>query len=160
MENWLESFISRSDFGDAFSRGAVFLFLDGLNEVLPSVYDSTIRTISQFMKVYPDCGVVITSRLYGYSDQLDIPSFLLQGLTDDNICSYIQKRIGDSGLFQYIKGHKNLHEQSRNPLLLNMFVSLCQSLAISQKRDCTFMTSLLAISFRRVELCQMMTGRL
>ncbi len=61
LENWLESFISRSDFGDAFSRGAVFLFLDGLNEVLPSVYDSTIRTISQFMKVYPDCGVVITS---------------------------------------------------------------------------------------------------
>ncbi|MBS4867495.1 NACHT domain-containing protein [Parabacteroides merdae] len=124
LENWLESFISRSDFGDAFSRGAVFLFLDGLNEVLPSVYDSTIRTISQFMKVYPDCGVVITSRLYGYSGQLDIPSFLLQGLTDDNICSYIQKRIGDSGLFQYIKGHKKLHEQSRNPLLLNMFVSL------------------------------------
>lgn len=120
----LNEYIRDREFSGLFERGHVFLFLDGLNEVLPTLYGQTVCTIQLFLQSYPNCGLIVTSRLYGYSGQLEIPSFFLQGFTDDNIRDYIQKRTGSDKLFKLVNSHNNLHELARNPLMLNMFASI------------------------------------
>ena len=124
LASLLNEYIHDREFSDLFERGRVFLFLDGLNEVLPALYEQTVHTIQQFLHSYPNCGLIVTSRLYGYYGQLEISSFILQGFTDENIRDYIQKRTGSDKLFKLVNGHINLHELARNPLMLNMFVSI------------------------------------
>lgn len=121
---WLETYTAQPGFDRAFAEGRVCLFLDGLNEVQPSEYDTTVRSIRQFLQTFPDCGLIVTSRLYGYAGQLDLPSFLLQDFTDENIRDYIFRRTGDDRLFRCIVEHPSLHGQAKNPLLLNMITSI------------------------------------
>lgn len=121
---WLETYTAQPGFDRAFAEGRMCLFLDGLNEVQPSEYDTTVRSIRQFLHTFPNCGLIVTSRLYGYAGQLELPSFLLQGFTDENIRDYICRRTGDDRLFRCIVEQPSLHGQAKNPLLLNMITSI------------------------------------
>lgn len=126
LEDRLTELSTSSALADAFKQGRVFLFLDGLNEVQPSEYDAVIGAINRYMKASPNSGLIVTSRLYGYAGQLDLPTFLLQELTNELIGTYILNRIRDNRLLQYVMDHEALLGLARNPLLLNMLVSIWQ----------------------------------
>lgn len=124
LSDRIGEFMRNPHFEPFFRKDRVFLFLDGLNEVQPSVYERTVLAIQEFMDSFPGCGLVLTSRLYGYSGQLELPSFLLEGFTDDNIQDYILKRTGNNELYKQICDHESLYGLAGNPLLLNMLVSI------------------------------------
>lgn len=123
----IKEFLGNERIRDLFGRGRVFLFLDGLNEIQPGLYEKAVMDIGQFMKDYPSCGLVVTSRLYGYAGRLNLPVFVLHGFTDENIRDYIVKRTGNVMLYDLLIENDSLHELVNNPLLLNMLVSIWQS---------------------------------
>lgn len=118
----LYGYITHSDYAGLFSEGKVVLLVDGLNEVKRSLYDSTVSALLDFMERYPSCGLVVTSRSYGYSGGLNLPCFSLNGFDDDNIQEYIYKQTGKDLLYHELEENQVLRSLANNPLLLSMLV--------------------------------------
>lgn len=98
------------------------LFLDGLNELSPHVYDTIISYIKHILQVCPDCKLILSSRKYGYTNQLSIPQYELQAFDEENIGSYIKKRTGNIQLLTELRKDESLFSLCSTPLLLKMVV--------------------------------------
>lgn len=108
-------------------KKARFLFiLDGLNEMPPE----SRPALDQFLHRYKDHRFILTSRFYDEALAGRFPSFLLQGLTDEDIDYYIITYLGeDRGrkLAQIIKADPALRELASNPLALSMLTRISLS---------------------------------
>lgn len=120
----LMEYLHRPSFSDLFRQGRLFFLLDGLNEIQPDIYSSAIAAVNWLMERSHNCGMVVTSRLYGYAGQFRLPAYCLEGLTEENIRNYIVRRTDGCELYNQLSENDRLRDTLKNPLLLSMIVSI------------------------------------
>lgn len=116
--------LGSDELADYVIKGDGILFLDGLNEVQPGLYDSTIQDIKDLLSAFPLLRLVVTSRKYGYSNQLDIPQYEIQAFGESEIMEYIQHRTGSLALFNVLKSKNLLYSLASTPLMLKMITDI------------------------------------
>lgn len=107
---------------EALSFHNYVLFLDGLNELSPNIYESIIDAIKRILCTYPNVKLVLSSRKYGYTNQLAIPQYELQAFDEENIGSYIKMRTGNIQLLAELRKEESLFSLCSTPLILKMVV--------------------------------------
>lgn len=98
------------------------LFLDGLNELNHQIHQQAITSLKQFIMDWPLVKVVITSRKYGYKNQLGIPQYEIQVFDENDIALYIKKRIGNIQMLIELRKNETLFSLCSTPLILKMLV--------------------------------------
>ena len=106
LADFLDGILSSDELANYVKIGNSVLFLDGLNEVVPDLYDSTIKDIKDIMTAYPLLHLVITSRKYGYSNQLGIAQYEIQAFDESDIQEYTVRRTGNIDLFNVLRQPK------------------------------------------------------
>ena len=120
----LMEYLQRPSFSDLFQQGRLFFLLDGLNEIQPDIYPSAIAAVNWLMERSYNCGLVVTSRLYGYAGQFRLSAYCLEGLTEENIRNYIIRRTDGCELYDQLSENDGQRDILKNPLLLSMVVSI------------------------------------
>ena len=124
LADFLDGIFSSVELANYVKIGNSVLFLDGLNEVVPDLYDSTIKDIKDIMTAYPLLHLVITSRKYGYSNQLGIAQYEIQAFDESDIQEYTVRRTGNIDLFNVLRLRKLLHTLASTPLMLKMITDI------------------------------------
>ncbi len=122
LENLINKYEHSIEFYEQIKTGKVVWLLDGLNEIPPMLYKQTLSTITYLVNTYPQTGIIVTSRLYGYNGQLSLPAYQLNEFTDEDIRSYILQQTGDETLYRQLTANPTIHSLTTNPLLLTMIV--------------------------------------
>lgn len=86
------------------------------------IYQQAINSIKQFLTDYPEVKVVITSRKYGYKNQLGIPQYEVQVFDEEDISNYIKKRTGNIQMLIELRKNEMLLSLCSTPLILKMVV--------------------------------------
>lgn len=120
----LTGILSSAELPDYVKKGNAILFLDGLNEVVPGLYDSTINDIKDLLSAYPLLRLVITSRKYGYSNQLGIAQYEIQAFNESDIKEYTLRRTGSIDLYHVLWKRNLLHSLASTPLMLKMITDI------------------------------------
>ena len=119
--------------------GKIILFLDGFNEVLEHLVESTRRKIQSFIDTYPNSKIIIASRPVAYEEiefkvsdnslleqRKPIPAFLLLEMKEELIENFVKNNYsGDwKALFRFLKEKKNesLFNMLKTPLYLAEFI--------------------------------------
>jgi len=92
-ENYLDTY---ADFLQGqLQHGAVFLLLDGLDEIPdPSLRIQIVRHIEAFTQSYPGNRFIVTSRIVGYKEAplaADYQAFTLADFSEDQIKTFVEK---------------------------------------------------------------------
>ena len=124
LADFLDGILSSDELANYVKIGNSVLFLDRLNEVVPDLYDSTIKDIKDIMTAYPLLHLVITSRKYGYSNQLGIAQYEIQAFDESDIQEYTVRRTGNIDLFNVLRQRKLLHTLASTPLMLKMIADI------------------------------------
>ena len=120
---WLENHLA---------AGQCILLPDGLDELTaPTDREKATREIRGFIKTYPDCKVVVTSRLSGYQEEL-IGFMRLEVMEFD--CHQVNRFIGQrfdasrrgkaEALLNLLKDNEDLEVLAQNPLLITVLAAL------------------------------------
>lgn len=68
------------------------LFLDGLNEILPTIKQEVFIQIKNLIQDYPQTFILLSTRPQDYrNDFIRVPVFMLQRMKDDQINEFLQK---------------------------------------------------------------------
>lgn len=109
---------------DIFRKRTTCVLIDGMDE-LPPVWQKTFcEKMNEFTLYYPQCNVIITSRIYGIDAKLELKRFvpyLISELSDDNIKMYIEQNVADDykvTAFNAIKNDDKLYELAKTPFML------------------------------------------
>lgn len=116
---------------DDLHDGNLVLLLDGLNEVRDSCRQHAVLEIEDLLLRFPRARVILASRIESYRNQLRLPVFTLQALTDIQIEAFLERNFpsGEDGreFARLLRRHPRLWEQGRNPLKLMMLARIAQS---------------------------------
>lgn len=127
LSDALNKFILSSELSDYIKNGKAILFLDGLNELNGQVYDSTLLQVKQLVAYYPALHLVITSRKYGYSNQLGIAQYEVHAFDDTNVQDYTYRRTGNIQLYRALKKNRRLYTLASTPLMLKMITDIWEN---------------------------------
>ena len=128
---------------DLLKQGNVIVLLDGLNE-MKGVFDEGWKQIRKFMEMYPDCKVIITSRIDDIRLQThDLDSLYDVGFVVFQLCTLSNEDIkcqlknalkvisgetsSANSWFESIKANESLEEMSKNPMQLMLLVNLLEN---------------------------------
>ena len=105
------------------------VFLDGLNEVLPSIKDSVYREIIGLIRTYPKAFFMVSTRSQAYSGELgQIPIFALQKMDVARIHEFLKKNTDSSKvrelIQQAISDNQNWVRILGTPLILYMLIQV------------------------------------
>lgn len=105
------------------------IFLDGLNEVLPSIKDEIYREIIALIAKYPKVFFLISTRPQDYKGQLiNIPVFILQKMDMIKINDFLKKNTDNENVRNIIKNavekNDNWFKILGNPLILFMLIQI------------------------------------
>ncbi len=103
LSDAFNKFLISTELLEYIKNGNAILFLDGLNELNGQIYDSTLLHVKQLISDYPALHLVITSRKYGYSNQLGIAQYEVHAFDDTNVQDYTYRRTGNIQLYQCVK---------------------------------------------------------
>lgn len=127
LSDALNKFFFSSELSDYIKNGNAILFLDGLNELNGQVYDSTLLQIKQLVDNYPALHLVITSRKYGYSNQLGVAQYEVHAFDDTNVQDYTYRRTGNIQLYRALKKNRRLYALASTPLMLKMITDIWEN---------------------------------
>lgn len=104
------------------------IFLDGLNEILPSIKDSILREINALIVNYPNPFFVISTR-QGYASIIsNIPIFMLQKMDKNKINLFLKKNTNRIDvrniILDAISSNKEWERILGTPLILFMLISI------------------------------------
>lgn len=129
----LESVIKRKtqglseSFNTIMQSSNTFIFLDGLNEILPSMKIQIYREIFSLINRYPNAFFMISSRPQNYDGEFgNIPSFILQKMDNSKICEFLKKNSDRKDVRDIILNAINTNEEwlkiLGTPLILFMLI--------------------------------------
>lgn len=108
LSDAFNKFLISTELLEYIKNGNAILFLDGLNELNGQIYDSTLLHVKQLISDYPALHLVITSRKYGYSNQLGIAQYEVHAFDDTNVQDYTYRRTGNIQLYRALKKNRRL----------------------------------------------------
>lgn len=107
-----------------FSTGRAFIFLDGFNECPDNFKDNAELQIRNFIRDYPKCGLVVSSRHSKDICRLGLPIWELEPFDSHRQQRYLQARLGDikkaDALISRLSTQPGGDVFLQNPLLLQM----------------------------------------
>lgn len=114
---------------DLFSNTNTCVFLDGLNEVLPSIKNDIYREILNLIQEYPNVFFLISTRPQDYKGQLtNVPVFILQKMDMEKINDFLKKNTDNIEVRNTIKTaveqNNNWYKILGNPLILFMLIQI------------------------------------
>ncbi|MFH1467215.1 MAG: SUMF1/EgtB/PvdO family nonheme iron enzyme [Pseudomonadota bacterium] len=117
----------------ALTQGRALLLLDGFDELPPMRVEICRKRLSTWAGTLPDCGLVITSRRFGYHR----PSYRFQELellpfSDDDQAELLGKWLGEEHAAQVrtdIEKCSTLRDLARNPFTLTLLAILARDTA-------------------------------
>lgn len=124
LSDAFNKFLISTELLEYIKNGNAILFLDGLNELNGQIYDSTLLHVKQLISDYPALHLVITSRKYGYSNQLGIAQYEVHAFDDTNVQDYTYRRTGNIQLYRALKKNRRLYTLASTPLMLKMITDI------------------------------------
>ena len=124
LSDALKKYLVSPELSEYVKNGNAILFLDGLNELNGQIYDSTLLQVKEIISDYPALHLVITSRKYGYSNQLCIAQYEVHAFDDTNVQDYTYKRTGNIQLYRALKKNRRLYTLASTPLMLKMITDI------------------------------------
>ncbi len=141
-----ERILVRGDFFDVWlTQGRAVLFVDGLDEILdPELRHRVSRAIEAFVRVYPSCRYLVTSRIVGYTGSARLgesfATMTVGELSIEDMRSFLtnwqrlvavgQMGAGESAkgyaaeqtrqLMDVIEGNEHIRDLAINPLMLTV----------------------------------------
>lgn len=109
---------------DIFRKRNTCVFIDGMDEMRPEWQKIFCDKLNEFTLYYPQCNVIITSRIYGINSKLELKRFvpyLISELSDDNINKYIEMNVPveyRDGVTKAINNDEKLYELAKTPFML------------------------------------------
>jgi len=108
--------------------GKVILLLDGFDELAARENQEKVaQQIREFVKQYPTCRVVVTSRTAGYHDQLaGFTCLEVMEFNDSQIKGFITRWFGKPGqdksqpMLKAVMENENIKALARNPLMVSI----------------------------------------
>lgn len=105
------------------------IFLDGLNEILPSIKESVYREIIGLIQSFPKTFFLISTRAQNYSGEFGkIPVFALQKMDNARILEFLKKNTDDKSvrekIQQAIATSQNWQRILGTPLILYMLIQV------------------------------------
>ena len=105
------------------------VFLDGLNEILPSIRESVLREIDGLIHTYPNAFFMISSRSQTYNGELgQIPVFAMQKMDEDRINQFLKRNADSPTVREKIQQAINSNHQwlrlLGTPLILYMLIQV------------------------------------
>ena len=105
------------------------IFLDGLNEVLPSIKESVFREIIGLIQSFPKTFFLISTRAQNYNGEFGkIPVFALQKMDNARILDFLKKNTEDKSvrekILQAIEDSQNWQRILGTPLILYMLIQV------------------------------------
>lgn len=131
IEHWWNKFVSaEGSCKNALENGAVWLFLDGLNE-MPEQYATRKQqaaSLKTFLKKYPKVRAIVTCRVLDYDENLnlELPVVYVRPLDAPRIETFIRKRFPEetSRLLEKIDRNEALRRIAKNPYTLVMLIDI------------------------------------
>lgn len=124
LSDALNKYLGSSELSEYIKNGNAILFLDGLNELNGQIYDFTLLQVKQLISDYPALHLAITSRKYGYSNQLGIAQYEVHAFDDTNVQDYTYRRTGNIQLYRALKKNRRLYTLASTPLMLKMITDI------------------------------------
>ncbi len=109
---------------DIFRKRTTYVIIDGMDELRPEWQQIFCDKLNEFTLYYPQCNMIITSRIYGIDAKLELKRFvpyLILELSDDNIKIYIEQNVSteyQKSAFNAIKNDEKLYELAKTPFML------------------------------------------
>lgn len=109
---------------DIFRKRTTCVLIDGMDELRPEWQKIFCDKLNEFTLYYPQCNIIITSRIYGIDAKLELKRFvpyLILELSDDNIKTYIKQNVPNEyqdNAFSAIKNDEKLYELAKTPFML------------------------------------------
>ena len=129
LENVMKRKVNRisDSFDNIMQSTNTCVFLDGLNEILPSIRSNIYREIIGLINRYPNSFFMISSRPQNYDGELgDIPSFILQKMDNIQIEEFLKKNTDSKETREIIINAINTNEDwlriLGTPLILFMLI--------------------------------------
>lgn len=129
LENVMKRKVNRisDSFDNIMQSTNTCVFLDGLNEILPSIRSNIYREIIGLINRYPNSFFMISSRPQNYDGELgDIPSFILQKMDNIQIEEFLRKNTDSKETREIIINAINTNEEwlriLGTPLILFMLI--------------------------------------
>lgn len=118
---------SKLEFLKLLKLGKITLFLDGINEILPSIKQKIYFNIKKLINDYPNSSVLISSRQQDYKNEFEnVPVFALQKMNITKIQEFLQKNANQDSVRQIIlnaiKKNSNWERILGTPLMLFMLI--------------------------------------
>ncbi len=119
-------------FDNALANEGVWLFLDGLNEMLSADYHSRVGQWREFLRGLPEGNrAVVACRIADYGKGLDLPRLTIHPMDEERIRRFLEKRAPDraGALWEALKkdreeGYGRMYELAQIPFWLVMISSL------------------------------------
>jgi hypothetical protein len=126
-------------------RGRALFLLDGLDEIVDtSQRREVVRRVTEFANKYPDCPVIVTSRIVGYREaQLgsQFTQFTLSPFSQDEINRFVEnwsRALGEphkaNDLIQAIDRNDSVKRLASNPLLLTVIALIHRRARLPEER--------------------------
>jgi len=110
-------------------EGKATLFLDGLNEILPTIKQEVFIQIKNLIQEYPKTFILLSTRPQDYkNDFIRVPIFALQKMKNDKINEFLQKNTKNKKVREQITNAIANNERWKKilstPLILYMLVQV------------------------------------
>ncbi len=109
---------------DVFRKRTTCVLIDGIDEMRPEWQKIFVEKLNEFTLYYPQCIVVLTSRIYGMDSSLELKRFvpyLIMELGEDDIVNYVNQNSPEQyreGIITAIKNDDKLYELAKTPFML------------------------------------------
>lgn len=124
---------------DLLSQNKIIVLFDGLNEINSTERESVISKIKVFLINYPECAVVITSRIHTFINVFNLQVYELLRFSEKEITKFILAHTEYQGLVEAVLSNRQLSDLASTPLILNMIITVWSaSRTIPQQRGQLF----------------------
>lgn len=105
-------------------KGQVLFLFDGLNEISLNKRDSILSELKDLLEKYSLCPMIFTSRIYGYINHFNLPTYKLLCLSQPSINLFIKQQGVNIKLYDTIGRNKGLSDLASSPLMLSMVINM------------------------------------
>jgi cold shock CspA family protein/HEAT repeat protein len=126
--------VSEAELETIFREGRGVVLVDALNEMSSHDLLAAVGHIKSFILRYPQCGLVVTSRLESYQNQLALPVYEIQSLSNREVQTFLQSHASSYStgreLYKRVSADRRLIALFRTPLMNKLLCTLPSTIAI------------------------------
>jgi hypothetical protein len=123
-----------------FINGNILILIDGLNEIPYQHSNEAYFEIEKIIREYPNNGIILSERKYGFEKKIDIKIFEIKPLNNNQIKIFLNNYSlkNSNNLWAKIAENESMLQLAYNPLLLKMLLSVSKNGEIPNNKGLLF----------------------